>query len=73
MPFWQFFRQGLDGRALFVRPSRIPHRISKIIFALGANELLAFLECNLKLEFVILNNATLENISTKSSTVPLGK
>ena len=44
MPFWQFFRQGRDGRALLVRPSRIPHRISKIIFALGADEFLAMLE-----------------------------
>ena len=38
MPFWQNFRQGRDG--LLVRPSRIPHRISKILFALGANEFL---------------------------------
>jgi hypothetical protein len=44
VPFWQFFRQGRDGRALLVRPSRIPHRISKIIFALGADEFLAMLE-----------------------------
>ena len=44
MPFWQFFRQGQDGRALVVRPSRIPHRISKILFALSADELLAMLE-----------------------------
>ena len=44
MPFWQFFRQGRDGRALLVQPSRIPHRISKNIFALGANEFLAMLE-----------------------------
>ena len=27
-----------------VRPSRIPHKISKIIFALGADEFLAMLE-----------------------------
>ena len=40
VPFWQFFRQGQDGRALLVRPSRIPHRISKIIFELGADEFL---------------------------------
>jgi hypothetical protein len=39
-----FFRQGWDGRALSVWPSRIPHRISKIIFALGADEFLAMLE-----------------------------
>jgi hypothetical protein len=44
VPLWQFFRQGRDGRALFVRPSRIPHRISKILFALGADEFLAMLE-----------------------------
>jgi hypothetical protein len=41
---WQFFRQGQDGHALLVRPSRIPHRISKIIFALGADEFLVMLE-----------------------------
>ena len=44
MPFWQFFRQGRDDRALLVRPSRIPHRISKIIFAVGADEFQAMLE-----------------------------
>jgi len=44
VPFWQFFRQGWDGRALLVQPSRIPHRISKILFALGADEFLAMLE-----------------------------
>ena len=44
VPFWQFFRQGWDGRALLVQPSRIPHRISKIIFALCADEFLAMLE-----------------------------
>ena len=44
VPFWQFVRQGRDGRALLVRPSRIPHGISKILFALGANEFLAMLE-----------------------------
>ena len=32
------FRQGWDGRALLVRPSRIPHRISKENFALSADE-----------------------------------
>ena len=37
-------RQGWDGRALLVQPSRIPHRISKILFALGADEFLAMLE-----------------------------
>ena len=44
MQFWQFFRLGLDGRALLVQPSRIPHRISKTLFALGADEFLAMLE-----------------------------
>ena len=44
VPFWQFFRQGRDGRALLVRPLRIPHRISKILFALGADEILAMPE-----------------------------
>jgi hypothetical protein len=44
VPFWQFFKQGQDGRAPLVRPSRIPHRISKILFALGADEFLAMLE-----------------------------
>jgi len=44
VPFWQFFRQGRSGRALLVWPSRIPHRISKNIFALGADEFLEMLE-----------------------------
>ena len=44
VPFWQFFKQGRDGRALLVWPSRIPHRISKILFALGADEFLVMLE-----------------------------
>ena len=44
VPFWQFFRQGRDGRVLLVRPSRIRHGISKILFALGANDFLAMLE-----------------------------
>ena len=44
MPFWQFFRQGWDGRALIVWPLRIPHRISKILFAFGADEFLTMLE-----------------------------
>ena len=44
VPFWQFFRMGWDGSALFGQPSRIPHRISKILFALGADEFLAMLE-----------------------------
>ena len=44
VPFWQFFRQGWDGRAVLVQPSRIPQRISKILFALGADEFLALLQ-----------------------------
>ena len=40
VPFWQFFRQGRDGHALL----RIPHKISKILFALGADEFLEMLE-----------------------------
>ena len=40
-----FLRQGRDGRALLVRPSRIPFWISKIIFALGSYEFLVMLEC----------------------------
>ena len=44
MPFWQFFRMGWYGCALLVWPSRIPHRIWKILFALGADEFLAMLE-----------------------------
>ena len=41
MPFWQFFREGRDGHALLVQPSRIPRWIWKILFALGAYEFLA--------------------------------
>ena len=44
VPVWQFYKQGQDGRALLVRRSRIPHRISKILFAMGADEFLALLE-----------------------------
>ena len=44
VPFWQFFRHGQDGHALLVRPSRIPRRFSKIIFALGADDFLVMLE-----------------------------
>ena len=44
VPFWQFFRQGRDGRTLLVWPSRIPHGISKVLFALGADEFLAMQE-----------------------------
>ena len=48
MPFWQFYRQGRDGRALLVWPSRIPRWISKILFALGFYEFLAMLEAKLE-------------------------
>ena len=41
VPFWQFFSQGRDGRALLVRPLRIPRWISKILFVLGSYEFLA--------------------------------
>ena len=44
VPFWQFFRKGRDGRALIVRPSRIPHRNPKILFVLGADEVQVMLE-----------------------------
>ena len=44
VPFWQFFSKGRYGRALLVRPSRIPHRISKILLALGADEFLAMFD-----------------------------
>jgi hypothetical protein len=44
VPFWQFFRQGWDDRALLIQPLRIPCWISKIIFALGSYEFLAMLE-----------------------------
>ena len=44
VPIWQFFRHGRDGCALLVQPSRIPHMISKYIFALGADEFLSMLE-----------------------------
>ena len=44
VPFWQLFRQGRDGRALLVQPSRIPYRISKLFLALGGDEFLAMLE-----------------------------
>ena len=35
---------GRDGHTLLMRPSRIPNRISKIIFAFGADKFLAMLE-----------------------------
>ena len=37
VPFRQFFRKGRDGRTLIVQPSRFPHRISKVLFILGAD------------------------------------
>ena len=40
----EIFRQGRDSHTLLVPPSRIPHWISKIIFALGFYEFLAMLE-----------------------------
>ena len=48
VPFCQFFRQGRDGRALLVRPSKIPPRISKNLLAVGAVEFLAMLEGKIK-------------------------
>ena len=47
VPFWQFFKKGRDG-ALLVQPSRIPHRISKILIVLGSYEFLAMLEGKIK-------------------------
>ena len=44
MPFWQFFREGQNGRAMLVRPSRIPRWIWKVLFDLGSYEFLAILE-----------------------------
>ena len=44
VPFWQLFRKGQDGCVLIVRPSRIPHRISKILFVLDSHEFLVMLE-----------------------------
>jgi hypothetical protein len=43
VPFWQFFSKGRNGRALLVRPSRIPNRISKIPVDLSSHEFLAIL------------------------------
>jgi hypothetical protein len=37
------FREGRDGRALLVRPSKIPRWIKEIPFVLGSYELLAML------------------------------
>ena len=39
-----FSERARDGHALIVWPSRIPHRNSKILFALGADEFLIMLE-----------------------------
>ena len=44
VPFWQFFSKGRVGCTILVRPSRIPRRISKILFASGANDFLLMLE-----------------------------
>ena len=44
LPFWQFFRKGRDDHALIVQPSRIPVRISKILFVLGSFEFLVMPE-----------------------------
>jgi hypothetical protein len=46
VPFWQF---GWDGRALLVRPSKMHHRIGKILFVLSADEYLARLEGKIKM------------------------
>ena len=43
MPFRQFFRQGWDG-CIVSTALKDPHKISKIIFVLGANEFLEMLE-----------------------------
>ena len=42
--FGIFFREGWDGRALLVQPSRIPCWISKIVFVLGSFQILVMLE-----------------------------
>ena len=44
VPFWQFFRQSRDGCALLVRPSIIPHWISKILYVWGSYAFLAMVE-----------------------------
>ena len=49
MPFWQFFRKGWDGRALLVRPSKMHHRIGKILFVLSADEYLERLEGKIRM------------------------
>ena len=56
------------GRALLARPSRIPHRISKILFALRADEFLAMLEGQIReaLFFKVLSDKiTVCSVSTK--------
>ena len=54
------FQMDWVSRALLVWPSRIPHRISKILFALGANEFLAMLEGKIReaLFFKVRSGAT---------------
>jgi hypothetical protein len=54
VPFLHFFREGRDGRALLVRPSRIPCWISKIIFVLGSYEFLPMLEGKVRMVFFLL-------------------
>ena len=72
VPFWQFFRQGRDGRALLVRPSRIPHRISKILFASGAYNFLAILEGKIREGFILLG-FNLVKLQCARDTVSLKK
>ena len=42
------FQTGPGWLSLLVRPSRIPHRTSKILFAFGADEFLAMLKHKIK-------------------------
>ena len=44
VPFWPFFREGRDGHALLVQPSKMHYSIGKIIFVLGADEYLERLD-----------------------------
>ena len=70
LSFWQFFREGRDGRALLVRPSRIPHRISKILFASCADEFLAMLEGKIREDpffyVLILQNNSVKILTGKN-------
>ena len=47
MPLRQFFRKGRKSHALLVQPSKILHRISKIIFVMGSYEYLERLNVNI--------------------------